>query len=147
MATESIGHISGAGAAGGIAFINAKPKPGIEAVLDMVGFDAQLEGTDLVITGEGRIDAQSVHGKVISGVALRVRPKGIPLVTVAGGIADGTEEAYGLGVLAVFGCDRAGVGHKNYAHKAKENYQRTLEDVLSLIRAVESRSLGNHCGI
>ena len=140
----SVSQIPGAGAAGGmgagcIAFLNATLKPGIEAVLDMVDFDRQLEGADLVITGEGRIDSQSVHGKVISGVARRVSPRGIPLVAVVGGIADGAEEAYDLGVTALFGCDRESVGFKNYAHKAKENYQRTLEDVLRLIRAVEHR--------
>ena len=146
----SVSQIPGAGAAGGmgagcIAFMGAMLKPGIEAVLDMVDFDGQLEGADLVITGEGRIDGQSVHGKVISGVARRVNPKGIPLVAVVGGIADGAEEAYALGVTAMFGCDRESVGYKNYAHKAKENYQRTLEDVLRLVRAVEAKTLANHC--
>lgn len=139
----SVSQTPGAGAAGGmgagcIAFLGAQLKPGIEAVLDTVGFSRQLEGADLVITGEGRIDSQSVHGKVISGVARRVSPKGIPLVAVVGGIAEGAEEAYELGVTALFGCDRESVGFKNYAHKAKENYQRTLEDVLRLIRAVEA---------
>jgi len=90
----SISQIPGTGAAGGmgsgcIAFLNARLKPGIQAVLDMVGCDQQLESTDLVITGEGRIDSQSVHGKVISGVAWRVSPKGIPLMAVVGGIAEG----------------------------------------------------------
>ena len=141
---RSVSQIPGAGAAGGmgagcIAFLGAELKPGIEAVLDMVDFDRSLEGADLVITGEGRIDSQSIHGKVISGVARRVAPKKIPLVAVVGGIADGAEGAYELGVSALFGCDRESVGYQNYAHKAKENYQRTLEDVLRLVKAVEDR--------
>lgn len=138
----SVSQIPGAGAAGGmgagcIAFLDAKLKPGIEAVLDMVGFDSQLEGAGLVITGEGRIDSQSVHGKVISGVARRVKPRNIPLVALVGGIAEGAEEAYDLGVTALFGCDRGSVGFPNY--DAKENYRRTLEDILRLIRAVEQQ--------
>lgn len=141
----SISQVPGAGAAGGMgagcmAFLDAQLKPGIEAVLDTVDFDRRLEGADLVITGEGRIDSQSVHGKVISGVARRVATRKIPLVAVVGGIAEGAEEAYELGVTALFGCDRESVGFRNYAHKAKENYQRTLEDVLRLIRAVEGRT-------
>lgn len=140
-----VSQVPGAGAAGGmgagcITFLGAQLKPGIEAVLDMVDFDRQLDGADLVITGEGRIDSQSVHGKVISGIARRVRPKGIPLVALVGGIAEGAEEAYELGITALFGSDRESVGFENYAYKAKENYQRTLEDILRLIKAVESIS-------
>ena len=75
----------------------------------------------------------------IEAVLDMVAPKKIPLVAVVGGIADGAEGAYELGVSALFGCDRESVGYQNYAHKAKENYQRTLEDVLRLVKAVEDR--------
>lgn len=138
----SIADRPGTGAAGGmgagcIAFLGAQLKSGIEAVLDLVEFDRCLEGADLVITGEGRIDSQSVHGKVISGIAKRTRPRNIPLLAVVGGIADGAEEAYDLGVTAMFGIDREAVAFEQYAHKTRENYQRTLEDILRLIRALD----------
>ena len=137
-------EMPGAGAAGGmgagcVAFLGAELKPGIEAVLDMVDFDRTLEGADLVITGEGRIDGQSVHGKVISGVSRRTSARGVPLVAIVGGIAEGAEEAYDLGVTAMFGIDREAVAFSEYAHRTRENYQRTLEDVLRLIRAVEAK--------
>jgi glycerate kinase len=109
------------------------------AVLDTVDFDRVLEHTDLVITGEGRIDSQSVHGKVISGIAKRTAPRGIPLVAVVGGIHPSAEEAYDLGVTAMFGIDREAVAFEAYAHKSGENYRRTLEDVLRLIKAVEGK--------
>ncbi len=88
----SVAGIEGAGAAGGmgagcIAFLGAELKSGIDAVLDMVDFEDCLKGTDLVITGEGRIDSQSVHGKVISGIARHTRRQGIPLVAIVGSIA------------------------------------------------------------
>ena len=137
----SIARQPGTGAAGGmgagcIAFLNAELKSGIEAVLDMVDFDRRLEGADLVITGEGRIDAQSVHGKVISGIAKRTSPRGVPLVAIVGGVAESAGEAYDLGVTAMFGIDREAVAFERYAHKTRENYQRTLEDILRLIRAM-----------
>ena len=71
---RSVAALPGAGAAGGlgagmVAFLGAQLRPGIEAVLDLVRFDARLDGCDLVLTGEGRLDTQSVRGKVISGVA------------------------------------------------------------------------------
>ncbi|MEY8318953.1 glycerate kinase [Oscillospiraceae bacterium 50-58] len=137
----SLAGLPGAGAAGGmgagcVAFLWAELRPGIEAVLDMVDFDGCLEGADLVITGEGRIDAQSVRGKVISGVARRTAPRNIPLVAIVGGIGEDAEEAYALGVTAMFGIDRPAHDFARYAHRSADYYRRTLEDVLRLIRAV-----------
>jgi len=137
--------IPGAGAAGGmgagcIAFLNAELKSGIEAVLDMVDFTHRLKGTDLVITGEGRIDSQSVHGKVISGIARRTRPRNIPLIAIVGGIGPGAEEAYDLGVSAMFGTDRPAMDFRKYPEPASVYYQRTLEDILRLIQAVSRRN-------
>lgn len=136
-----VGAVPGAGAAGGmgagcIAFLGAELKSGIEAVLDTVDFNRRLKGTDLVITGEGRIDGQSVHGKVISGIAKRTGPKKVPLIAVVGGIGPGAEEAYGLGVTAIFGTDRPAMDFKRYPEPTAIYYQRTLEDILRLIQAV-----------
>lgn len=141
---KDIARIPGGGAAGGfgggaVAFLGAELRPGIEVVLDTVRFDEQLRGADLVITGEGRVDSQSVRGKVISGVAKRTAPAGVPLIVIAGGIAEGAEAAYDLGVTAMFGIDREAVAFETYAHRSDENYRRTLEDVMRLIRAMEHR--------
>ena len=122
--------------AGCMAFLGAQLKSGIEAVLDMVEFDAKVEGADLVITGEGRIDSQSVRGKVISGIAKRTSPKNVPLVCIVGGIHESAVDAYDLGITAMFGIDREAVAFEKYAHKTAENYQRTLEDILRVIRAM-----------
>lgn len=136
----SVADLPGAGAAGGmgggcVAFLGAQLKSGIESVLDTVGFDAMLEGADLVITGEGRIDSQSVHGKVISGIAGRTRPRSIPLLALVGGIAEDAAEGYDLGVTAMFSIDRSAQDFWEYAPKSAVYYQRTLEDILRLIRA------------
>ncbi len=139
----SIGEMPGSGAAGGmgagcVAFLGAKLKSGIEAILDMVNFDQLLEGTDLVITGEGRIDSQSIHGKVISGISKRTQANRVPLIAIVGSIAEDAIDAYDAGVTAMFSIDREAVAFESYAHKTKENYQRTLEDILRLIRAVKA---------
>lgn len=136
----SVADTPGAGAAGGMgagcmAFLGARMRSGIEAVLDTVGFDARLDGAELVITGEGRVDGQSVHGKVISGVAKRTRPRGIPLVAIAGSIAEGAAEACTLGVTAMFGIDRTAKAFADYATESGKYYRATLEDVLRLIAA------------
>lgn len=137
----SVADLPGAGAAGGmgggcVAFLGARLKSGIESVLDTIGFDAMLEGTDLVITGEGRIDSQSVHGKVISGIAGRTKPRNIPLLALVGGIAEDAAAGYDLGVTAMFSIDRSAQDFWEYAPKSAVYYQRTLEDILRLIRAV-----------
>ena len=137
-----LAQMPGAGAAGGmgtgcVAFLGARLKSGIEAVLDTVDFDRLLDGADLVITGEGRIDAQSVRGKVISGIAARTAPRKIPLVAIVGSIDESAQAAYDMGVTAMFGIDREAVAFADYAPETKKHYRRTLEDVLRLIRAVQ----------
>ena len=138
-----LADLPGAGAAGGmgagsIAFLGGTLRSGIEAVLDAVDFDRRLDGTDLVITGEGRIDAQSVQGKVISGIARRTAPRNIPLVAIVGGIGPGAEAAYDLGVTAMFSINRAAASFAESAHRSAENYRRTLADLLRLIKAMET---------
>ena len=138
----SVADVPGTGAGGGMgagcmAFLHAELKPGIECVLDTIGFDAMLEDAELVITGEGRIDSQSVHGKVISGIAKRTRLRGIPLIALVGGIAEGAEAGYDLGVTAMFGIDRSAQDFHAFASDSAKYYQRTLEDILRLIAAVK----------
>ena len=135
-----VADIPGAGAAGGMgagctAFLGARMRSGIEAVLDLVDFDAQIDSADLVITGEGRIDSQSVHGKVISGIAKRTQPRGVPLVAIVGNIAPDAQEAYELGVTAMFGIDRTAKAFTEYAAESAAYYRATLEDVLRLLAA------------
>lgn len=100
---RDIDSIPGAGAAGGLgaalaAFCNAKIARGIESVLDIIGLDELLVGVDLVITGEGRMDAQSAFGKAPVGVALRAKAKGIPVVAVVGSRAEDLGEVYQNGI-------------------------------------------------
>ena len=135
-----VADMPGAGAAGGMgagcaALLGAELRSGIEAVLDLVDFDARLAGADLVITGEGRIDSQSVRGKVISGIAKRTQHANVPLVAIVGSIAPDADAAYDLGVSAIFGIDRTAKAFSEYAAESAAYYRATLEDVLRLIRA------------
>ena len=96
----------GSGAAGGLActllaFLESTLCPGIDLVLDTVGFDAQLADCDLVLTGEGRLDGQSACGKVPFGVARRAKARGVPVIAIGGAIGPGAEALYGCGVDAL----------------------------------------------
>jgi len=102
----SISSISGTGAAGGLAvpflaFFNAGLKPGITTILDLADFDNLLEGASLVITGEGRIDGQSVFGKVPVGVASRCKLKNVPCIAIVGAIGDGAAQVYDYGIDSI----------------------------------------------
>lgn len=103
---KSVSGFSGAGAAGGLgfalmAFLNARLKPGIETVLDLIDFDNKLQSASLVITGEGRMDWQSSFGKVPSGVGKRCQKAGVPAVAVVGGLLPGYESIYNTGIMTV----------------------------------------------
>ena len=137
-----VSAMPGAGAAGGmgagcVALLGGTIQSGIDAVLDVTGFDRQLEGADLVITGEGRIDSQSADGKVVSGVARRTRAKGIPLIAIAGGIADSAGAVYDIGVSAMFSTDRAALPVDMLGARSPGDYEATLSDIMSLIAIAE----------
>ena len=97
----------GAGAAGGVGFaalavLGATRRPGIELVLDLAGFEAALDGADLVITGEGSLDAQSLAGKTPVGVARAAARRGIEVVAVAGRSTLSAAELAAAGIAAVY---------------------------------------------
>ena len=144
VATRCLGrdfsHLPGAGAAGGLgfgmaAFCGAQLRMGIDAVLDAVGFDSLLPGTDVVFTGEGKIDSQSAWGKVVSGVAARCRKAGVPVVAVVGQIGQGFEEMYQQGLTAVFSINRAAQPFAESRFHAGENLALTMENIARLLAA------------
>lgn len=103
---QDIASLPGAGAAGGttaslVALFGAVIRPGIQVVLDMAHFDEHVRQADLVITGEGRIDGQSIHGKVPVGVAQRAKQFGVPVLAIVGDIGPGAEACYEYGIDAI----------------------------------------------
>lgn len=103
---KDIINVPGAGAAGGASvalmlFAGATIQPGIQVVLDVAEIDKELEDADLVVTGEGRIDGQSVFGKVPVGVAGRAQKFNVPVLAIVGSIGDGAEAVYDHGVDSI----------------------------------------------
>ena len=100
-------HTAGAGAAGGMGlgvmtFLGAQLKPGIEIVMDTVKLDEILIGADLVITGEGRIDGQTIFGKTPMGVLKRAQTLDIPIIGIAGCLGDNANAILDAGMAAIF---------------------------------------------
>ena len=104
---KEVAQIEGSGAAGALgggflAFLNATLRSGIDIVLDSIHFDEKVQKADFVITGEGRIDAQSLMGKVISGIAKRCVRFDVPLLALAGQIEEDALRSHESGVSALF---------------------------------------------
>ena len=101
----------GAGAAGGVGFAllaignrfaSFALRPGVDLVMEATDFDARLAGADLVLTGEGRIDAQTAFGKTALGVARRAQAAGVPCIAVGGGVEpEGIDALASVGAVAV----------------------------------------------
>lgn len=98
--------LPGAGAAGGVGFalalLGARLLPGARLVADAVGLPARIGAHDLVVTGEGRTDWQSLHGKVVAEVAARALPLAVPVVVVSGEVQVGRRELSAAGITAAY---------------------------------------------
>jgi len=137
---KQVADLPGAGAAGAFgagcaAFFNGVLKPGIEVVLDTVGFDAMLDGTDMVFTGEGRIDGQSLRGKVVIGVARRAKKKGVPVTAVVGDVQDDAYGAYDAGVTAIFSINRLAIPFPEAKLRGRTDFAHTFEDIMRYTKA------------
>ncbi|WP_306391970.1 glycerate kinase [Telluria beijingensis] len=104
---QDVADVPGAGAGGGIAtamlvFLHGRLRPGSEIVTDAVGLDAQVAQADLVVTGEGRIDGQTVNGKTPIGVARVARRHGKPVIAIGGCLANDASAVHAHGIAATF---------------------------------------------
>lgn len=134
-------QLPGAGAAGGmgggmVAFFDSTLQMGIDTVLDTVGFDTLLDGADMVFSGEGKIDFQSLRGKVVIGVARRTKKAGVPLVAVVGDIGDNIDAAYDAGVTAIFSINRVAVPFREAKLRSKSDLALTMDNLLRFMKDV-----------
>lgn len=115
LGRQDLAAVPGSGAAGGLgfalmAFCGARLESGVELALSASGIEEALEDSDLVITGEGRIDGQSARGKVPVGVARLAKRRGLPVLVLAGDIGPGTEALYQMGIDAIASTTPAAMG-------------------------------------
>ena len=135
----SVQEIAGAGAAGGlgaglVAFTPAQLKPGIEIILDAVSFSAIIADADLIITGEGKIDGQSLRGKVPIGIADRAKNSGVPVIAIVGDVGDGLEAIYQRGISAIFSTNRVAVPFSEARLRANRDLLETSESIARLFK-------------
>ncbi len=127
--------LPGSGAAGGfgggsVAFFNSTLRMGIDIVLDVTRFDSLAADADLVLTGEGKLDSQSLRGKVVIGVARRAKPLGVPVAALVGASEPGIDAAYDEGVSGVFPINPLPQPFEEVREHVEENLRFTVRNLL-----------------
>lgn len=132
-------QIPGTGAAGGmggglLAFLNATLKPGIDTILEMIGFDKEVADASVVITGEGRIDSQSGMGKAIGGIIKLAQKHHVPVIAIGGSVADDVD-ADKLGLLAAMSIQQGPSSLEDSMKKENtlKNVEKTVKQITRLI--------------
>ena len=136
-----ISNISGSGAAGGLggaftAFFNSELKPGIDIITEKIELENKINGSDYVITGEGRIDFQSAMGKTPSGVAKLAKKDGIPVIAIGGSVDDEIGNIYDCGITAAFSIidSPMTLGEAMDTKNAQRLVEKTAEQIFRLIK-------------
>ena len=127
------GGAAGAMGAGMAVFFGSRLQMGIETVLDTVGFDGMIRDADVIFTGEGKIDSQSLGGKAVIGIARRAKKNGTPVIAVVGGAEGDMSAAYEEGVSAVFSINRLPMPLSESRAFTKENLAFAMENILRLM--------------
>ena len=143
---EDFSSSSGAGAAGGlgfalIAYLGARTEPGVGLVAELIGLEEHIKDSDVVITGEGRFDGQSLMGKAPVGIARVAKKYSKPTVALCGAVGDGIGKAREEGISAVFAIPRspATLAECMDKERAYANVAFTAEEIFSLLYAAGMR--------
>lgn len=136
----------GAGAAGGLGwslltYLQADLKRGIDIVLEAVDFENIVQDADLVITGEGRIDSQTVHGKTPIGVAKAAKSYDVPVIGIAGSVSRDSDAVYQHGIDALFSIVPGAVPLEDAFEHAAEYMERTARDIAASIKLAKTMFL------
>lgn len=131
--------IPGTGAAGGLGaalmvFLGGEMKSGIETVLELIRFDERLEGVDLVVTGEGRTDWQSCFGKVMQGVGMHAKAKGIPVLGLSGSLGKNALDICDCGVSSLMTTVNAPMPLSEAFERAEELYYEGAVRMFRFVR-------------
>lgn len=137
---KDISHVPGSGAAGAmgagmIAFFNSRLQMGIQTVLDTVEFDSIIQDADVIFTGEGKLDSQSLRGKVVIGIAQRAKIQDKSVIAIVGGADDAEiQKAYEMGVSAIFPINRLPQDFAVSRGHSQENLSYTVDNILRLMK-------------
>lgn len=135
---KSFNDVPGAGAAGGLgaglmAFLNAELQLGVNIMIDAVNLEERVKGASVVFTGEGQLDFQTAFGKTPVGVAKVAKAHNIPVIAIAGGIAEGAEAVYDAGIDAMLGIVQEPMSLEDAVEDATRLIANTAEQAARLV--------------
>lgn len=137
-------NLPGAGAAGGLgggfaAFLKGDLKPGIDIILNMTDLAGKMDGADFVVTGEGRIDFQSVMGKTPTGVSKLAAKQNIPVIAIAGAVTDDADVVHNHGINSLFSIMNYPISleHAMDPDRAKTFVEKNIEEIFRLIKTCQ----------
>ncbi|MDE3839151.1 glycerate kinase [Bacillus methanolicus] len=141
---KSIAKVPGSGAAGGLgggllAFLSAELKRGIDILIEATNFHEHVKDASLVITGEGKIDSQTISGKTPIGVAKTAKKYGVPVIAIAGNIASDSEIVREHGIDAVFSIVPGVIPLSDAFEHAAEYVERAAANIASLIKIAKGK--------
>ncbi|WP_291648197.1 glycerate kinase [Clostridium sp.] len=130
-----VANVEGAGAAGGLgaallAFFNGKLKRGIDLIIEHTDLENKIKGADIVFTGEGAIDSQTIFGKTPMGVAAIAKKNGVKTIAFAGKVEEGAENLYNVGINSIFGIMRGVCSLDDALKNGEINLEKTVENVV-----------------
>ncbi|ATW24750.1 glycerate kinase [Candidatus Formimonas warabiya] len=137
---KNVKDLPGAGAAGGMgaalmAFLNAKLQPGVDIIAETACLDHLIHNADLVITGEGRTDSQTVNGKVPTGVARLAKRHGVPVVCLSGGLAGDVSALYDHGITSIFSITEGPISLAEAIRDAEPLLEKAAERIVRVFLA------------
>ena len=109
-------------------------------ILDTVRFEELARDADLILTGEGRIDGQSIRGKAVLGIARRARKLGIPVVAIVGDIGQGVETLYDEGISGIFSINRVALDLPSALKRSQSDLSLTVDNLMRFIKRMEEGS-------
>ena len=138
-----IENINGAGAGGGMgaglmAFLNAELKSGIDLILETLEIKKHIKNIDLIITGEGKIDKQTLQGKTILGIAALAKEYHVPVIAITGKIGDNIDEIYKLGITSIFSIVNKPMKLEEAINDVEYLIQSCIETIIRTIKLYES---------
>lgn len=136
---KDVAHIPGAGAAGGLgagllAFLDAELKSGIDIVIAATDLEEKIKDADLVITGEGKIDSQTIHGKTPIGVAKAAKKFNIPVIAICGSIADDADVVHDHGIDVLFSSLMRITTLEEALESGASNVEKTARNIAALYK-------------
>ena len=135
-----VNHMPGAGAAGGlgagmVAFLGGRLRPGVDIVMDAVGLKGHMEGADLVLTGEGRMDFQTVFSKAPVGVSKMARDHRVPVVAICGSLGNDFDKVHQYGIDAALAITTGPMTLEEASGSAADLIATTTEQAMRAVRA------------